>query len=567
MSVEAYTFPSTFTWVGDEGGTSIGAKQYYKDGVAYYNISGANIETINFHEHTKIDQYTRPLILDLASYNNGTSLKLYYFTENQSGEAQFGNAKIDCELHLVDEHGNDVQTTSYPNPAHTSCIVPYTTGYASLSKTGIYIPSSVYYNESTGGTTLVGKEAERIYPFGEMFIDLDGAVEDLLQDKEIRKADLLSPHAMGMTTSPIILSDNKLEEFIDDMINVGDGNNPIGDPANPSDKPFENNPSGPGGGKGGYTSKGDQTGKPGLPTSNVLSSGFIAMYSPTLAQLQQLGAKLWSDDFLDNFLKLWNDPMEAIISLGLVPFTPSSSGSTVCQIGNYNTTISMPRVTSQYMTLSCGSVFIDEFWGNALDYGPYTSAELFLPFVGMRDIDIDDVMDKTVEIDYNIDILGGESIAYVTVNNRVLYDYRCNLQTSVPISSSSYANLYSGILSAVKGIAIGAAAGGGMGAAAGALTSAVNVVTSKHSTIDRGGELSPNAGTLGLLTPYIILHRPVQSLPSNFGHFKGYPSNITKTLGSVSGYTEVEYIHLDGISATQDEKDEINDLLRSGVII
>ncbi len=290
------------------------------------------------------------------------------------------------------------------------------------------------------------------------------------------------------------------------------------------------------------------------------------MYNPSLANLQALGAKLWSNDFVESILKLWNDPMEAIITLGLIPFTPTSSGSTNCQIGNYDAEISIPRVTSQYETKSCGSVAIQEYWGNALDYAPYTEAEMFLPFVGMKKIDIDDIMNKTVSVDYNIDLLGGESICYVTVDNRVLYDFRCNLMSSVPISSSSYASLYSGILRAASSLAVGAAAGG-VGAAAGGLTSAVNVMTSKHGSIERGSDLTPNAGVLGLLTPYIILHRPIQSLPSNFGHFKGYPSNITRTLGSVSGYTEVSYIHLDGISATDAEKEEIYSLLKAGVIL
>ena len=116
-------------------------------------------------------------------------------------------------------------------------------------------------------------------------------------------------------------------------------------------------------------------------------------------------------------------------------------------------------------------------------------------------------------------------------------------------------------------MAIGAAAGGVAGAAAGGLTSAVNVISSKHGSIERGSELSPNAGVLGLLTPYIILHRVVQSLPSNFGHFKGYPSNVTRTLGSCSGYTEVEYIHLDGINATEEEKQELLTILKEGIVI
>lgn len=574
--ITSVPYPSRYGINDADGKTQTGVMAYYDGGTTIdyvkTNFTGTTKDVFHFQYHPQVDPSTRPLIIDLGDYENGTSLIVEYFTSD-SVSGGYGN--VYATFKWVDTRTREPLTNYYYEDGDTSrgFYNSYGTNMAIPLGTGsmdqleyvpiMYVPSKTNYFGSAD--THVGDPATYIEPFGGLYIaptpglypitDLSGTVDNSTLQHYIY---------YGITNGAFNYENGK-ENFEEGYANAGDGTNPFNTNI-PSDKPFENDHSGTGGGYGGYSDKGDETGKPGLPSSGVLSSGFIAMYNPSLANLQALGAKLWSNDFVESILKLWNDPMEAIITLGLIPFTPTSSGSTNCQIGNYDAEISIPRVTSQYETKSCGSVAIQEYWGNALDYAPYTEAEMFLPFVGMKKIDIDDIMNKTVSVDYNIDLLGGESICYVTVDNRVLYDFRCNLMSSVPISSSSYASLYSGILRAASSLAVGAAAGG-VGAAAGGLTSAVNVMTSKHGSIERGSDLTPNAGVLGLLTPYIILHRPIQSLPSNFGHFKGYPSNITRTLGSVSGYTEVSYIHLDGISATDAEKEEIYSLLKAGVIL
>ena len=67
---------------------------------------------------------------------------------------------------------------------------------------------------------MIGDEASVLYPFGEVFIDLDGAVNDLLADKELKKTQLLNPHAASFTTSPIIQTEEALQNFIEDMVNA-----------------------------------------------------------------------------------------------------------------------------------------------------------------------------------------------------------------------------------------------------------------------------------------------------------------------------------------------------------
>ena len=90
---------------------------------------------------------------------------------------------------------------------------------------------------------------------------------------------------------------------------------------------------------------------------------------------------------------------------------------------------------------------------------------------------------------------------------------------------------------------------------------------SKHSDISRGGSLGGAVGVMGDFTPYLIIHRPIQSLASDFASKKGYPANISASLGSLTGYTVVDKVHLTGIDCTDSERDEIHALLKDGVII
>ena len=125
---------------------------------------------------------------------------------------------------------------------------------------------------------------------------------------------------------------------------------------------------------------------------------------------------------------------------------------------------------------------------------------------------------------------------------------------------------------AVGGGAIAGASGyGAMGAelsgAGTAISSAANVATMKVP-ISRAGDLIGNWGIMDDYRPYLILHRPVQSLARDYNKFKGYPSNITAVLGTLSGYTEVEHINLQGIpNATGEEMVEIKRLLMGGVLL
>ena len=96
----------------------------------------------------------------------------------------------------------------------------------------------------------------------------------------------------------------------------------------------------------------------------------------------------------------------------------------------------------------------------------------------------------------------------------------------------------------------------------------VDAVMGGKLIIQHSGGFTGNSGFIaGATYPYVIIKRPRQCRPENYAKYHGYPSMIYMNLGSVSGYTEVNEIHLEGMSATNPELGEIAMLLKSGVIL
>ena len=70
-----------------------------------------------------------------------------------------------------------------------------------------------------------------------------------------------------------------------------------------------------------------------------------------------------------------------------------------------------------------------------------------------------------------------------------------------------------------------------------------------------------------MLTLFIIIERPNISVPNKVQHYMGQTSNMTASLGGLSGMTIVEAVHLEGIPCTTSELAEIESILKSGVIL
>lgn len=321
-----------------------------------------------------------------------------------------------------------------------------------------------------------------------------------------------------------------------------------------------------GGGTGNFDGTSDSIDIPGLPTLSAVDAGFITLFTPTIEQLSNLSSYMWSDAFdVATFKKIFADPMQAILGLSIVPVSVPNGGERVVTVGNISTGISMATATSQYVEVDCGTINVNEYWGAYLDYDPFTKAEIYLPYVGIHPLSVDDIMGKPVHVVYHVDILSGACCAYVKCGNSVLYSFIGQCASSIPVTGNDWTNVINGVLN-VAGSVGSMVATGGATAPMAIGTIASTAVNSLKQSVEKSGSMGGTGGMLGVQTPYIILTRPRQAVPSGQNTFIGYPSFITTKLADLSGYTEVDKVHLENIDATDGELNEIETLLKNGVI-
>lgn len=298
------------------------------------------------------------------------------------------------------------------------------------------------------------------------------------------------------------------------------------------------------------------------------ASALYSIYNPTLAQINSLGAWLWSSNFIDQLLKLFASPMDAIIGLHKVYATPSTGGTQNIKVGYLDSGVQSKIVNGQYTTIDCGTVNCFEKFGNVLDYSPYTNIRLYLPFIGIIDLANSDVMRSSVNVVYHVDVLSGACLAEVKITRDggggTLYQFAGNAATTLPISSGSYMGVVSSVASVATRALAGFASGGALGAVA---SGATGILGAQGTNVQHSGGFSGNAGAMGCKKPYLIIERPQTETAQNTARFLGYGSNTFAQLKTCKGWTKVKAVHVDSIPGTKEERRLIEEKLTNGVII
>lgn len=299
------------------------------------------------------------------------------------------------------------------------------------------------------------------------------------------------------------------------------------------------------------------------------ASALWSVYHPTQAQINSFGAWLWGSPFLTDIGKLFQNPIDGVISLHKIYAPPVDSGSGTIVVGTLDSQVSSATVTQQYVTVNCGSVDCQEEFGTVFDYPPHTKVSLYLPFIGIVDLDTNDVMRSTINITYGVDVFTGACLAMVEVtrdgNTVNLYQYAGVCAVSYPLGNVQQSQLFAGLLAVAGGVAASIASGGVAAPAALAVVGGVGAAA--QSSIGRSGGFSGNAGAMGIKKPYLILQRPQTKVAETFPELAGYPTNYSCKLGDCSGHVVVKHVHIEGINATDTELEQIDSLLKDGVIV
>lgn len=361
------------------------------------------------------------------------------------------------------------------------------------------------------------------------------------------------------------------------------------------------------GGDGDHDDSSDQIDLPAIPIAAATRCGMCTAYVPTWGEIQTVADALLDPNIFQILASNVVKFSDVIIGLSIFPcIVPASTTGAVkanvlgMEIG---TGVTAHIADDQFVTIDCGTLDIDEYWGNCLDYNPYTRISIFLPFCGMYELDVDEVMGKTIGVSYRIDIMSGACLATIKIDGSVFYQYSGQCSAQVPLSSVSFDQFLAsmielGVATATGVGAVGAAGGavkeaetafqaaGTSGSGGSALMEArehlssvktqsansiadatVGAVMGSKGFYQHAGAMSGSPGFLGVRTPYIIIKRPEQLVPSMYGKFNGFPCNTTAVLGDLVGFTVVDDIRLNIPEATVQEIIECEQLLKGGVVI
>lgn len=308
------------------------------------------------------------------------------------------------------------------------------------------------------------------------------------------------------------------------------------------------------------------------PTVSVESMWHI--YHALPAQLSAFGQWLWSANVVDQIIRMFVDPMQAIMGVHAIYCQPNIGSQVPIVVGYLTSTANAFELTSQYQAVDCGSVWLTEYFGNVFDYDPYTEVSLYLPFIGIVKLNTADVMRAKIGIVYGVDCYTGACLAKVSVTRDgaggVLYEFPGNCAVEYPISGASYSALIQSIAAAgMTALKVGMRTGGAPGTGAlGAAAAGLSFMASGEKfSVAQSGSLGGNAGVFGAKIPYLIVSRPQPNTAELFPHYQGFPVNTTVTISECSGYQRFSSVHLKCPYAYKEELDEIESLLKSGILI
>lgn len=306
--------------------------------------------------------------------------------------------------------------------------------------------------------------------------------------------------------------------------------------------------------------------------------------------MELLYRRLWSKDVWQRFTNSRYSPISGILAYHRLPIAPHCTNSvkeiTICgqdyQIGDDLNTLGV--VDDGIIPVECGSVDIPEVAGSFLDYSPYCSAVLHLPYIGNMPIDINKISGGSLAVRYWVDVTSGNCLAHVKTTDRdgstIIYgEFAGNCAYKYPVTGNDQGG------TAVLGAAAGAATAGMVAlvggaeitaakAAAGAVGAASGIAQAELNAghhLQQVGSWPSNTGMLSDPNVYLIVTRPAYLTPEKYPEIVGYPAGcghkVQDFINHGGGILAGE-LHADGITgATDAEKQAIEAAFAGGVFV
>ncbi len=334
--------------------------------------------------------------------------------------------------------------------------------------------------------------------------------------------------------------------------------------------------------------------------------------------------------FKDGNVLFGDNQANAIIGCQYFPFDASlvcsleSSAGSIWVGGWESQNGTGKKVNFNDKTLSIGEFFMSDIFKDVRDYEPYTNLFVQLPYCGTYQLSIQKYLNKTVKIEYAVDIFTGACTALIFANNILMDSMDGMIGSQRPVTGRTAANMLQAITRGSGSVAAGAAgaykmgglaasigselggaylpafganvgggamfgtahavAGGtalaagaaGIGAAglagAGAVAGVDAMYKAKNAYADppmaSRGQYSGNLGMFANQQVHFIVAIRHTIRPENELDLIGYPSGKSGKIGDFSGFLKSSAVYLaDGFIGSVQERNEILEMIAKGIYI
>lgn len=306
--------------------------------------------------------------------------------------------------------------------------------------------------------------------------------------------------------------------------------------------------------------------------------------------------------FLNRFKQSMYNPLSAVISCHLLPYNFAANalyGALVTKkmsISGYSVSDRIAEKYSQsapeYNILKplATKIFdthnMENILGGWADFAPYTQCILHLPFIGAVEVKTNAIAHGQIKVEYICDIISGNVCARIWCNDYTGENYQYvqtasgNCAYNLPLFSMNQDGSAVGkVIAGVSGIVTGALSGNPVSIAtgtAGIIGGAIESSFSPRST-QISGEMGGNNMLMSHLDVWLEIIRPTWTETMHYQKLLGIPSGFSNCIADsgqgdtqdapYNGFLQIEKIDLDNVPCTEQEKQEIDSLLKQGVFI
>lgn len=212
------------------------------------------------------------------------------------------------------------------------------------------------------------------------------------------------------------------------------------------------------------------------------------------------------------------DFTQYIHNLIMLPFNIPATTESAIIAGNETFTTKLPTVDKPYLKVDLGKIKVDEQYKNAYDYYQ-VKTRLMLPFTDMIELDPMHVINQTVSIVYNVNVINGDTTINLLNGSDLFYSKQVNLASEIPFMT----NIQKG---------------------------------SQYTVINRLKTVFRNS----IKQAYIIIEQPTPILNNDF-----YPTREIGKITSYQGRLKASLLDDSGITDSVDFA-ELQNLLAEGVV-